>query len=81
MFVGLLTWEMDFFSASGISLNNIILIILISFLISFFLYFFKEKEKIKAFQKNYFLHVFFKVFKSFDNFFINIKSILKKQKK
>ena len=36
---------MDFFSISGISLNNIFLFIILSLLISYFLYFFREKKR------------------------------------
>ena len=73
---------MDFFSTSGISLNNIILIILVSFLISFFLYFFKEKEKNKGISKKIIFCMFFLRFLSLSIIFLLILNpFFKKQKK
>ena len=73
---------MDFFSTSGISLNNIILIILISFLISFFLYFFKEKQKNKGISKKIIFCMFFLRFLSLSIISLLILNpFFKKQKK
>ena len=56
---------MDFSSLSGISLNNIILFILLSFSLSFFLYFFREKDWMKDISKKIILCMFLLRFLSF----------------
>ena len=56
---------MDFSSFSGISLNNIILFIFLSFSLSFFLYLFKEKDRLKDISKKIILCMFLLRFLSF----------------